>query len=101
MKKYWAGTFIPALFDQKIYTPKMSQTNGESAGTEIIKQKMCLSPDPEAHVRYAQQHIDLGFTHLFYHCAGPDQSAFLERYGRDVLTQLRQTAPKREPMAVS
>jgi coenzyme F420-dependent glucose-6-phosphate dehydrogenase len=24
MQKYWAGTFIPALFDQKIYTPKMS-----------------------------------------------------------------------------
>ncbi|MBA2286295.1 MAG: hypothetical protein H0W02_12495 [Ktedonobacteraceae bacterium] len=20
----WAGTFVPALFDQKIYTPKMS-----------------------------------------------------------------------------
>ncbi|MBV9280287.1 MAG: TIGR03557 family F420-dependent LLM class oxidoreductase [Chloroflexi bacterium] len=90
MKEYWAGTFIPALFDQKIYTPRDSARNGESVGSDVIKGKMCLSPEVDAHVRYAQQHIDLGFTHLFFHCAGPDQPSFLERYGRDVLPKIRQ-----------
>jgi hypothetical protein len=32
IKKYWAGTFIPALFDEKIYTPAMSELNGAVAG---------------------------------------------------------------------
>jgi coenzyme F420-dependent glucose-6-phosphate dehydrogenase len=58
----------------------------------VIKQKMCLSPTVEDHVRYAQQHIDLGFTHLYYHCAGPDQRSFLERYGREVLPKIKQGA---------
>jgi coenzyme F420-dependent glucose-6-phosphate dehydrogenase len=89
MKQYWAGTFIPALFDQKIYTPAMSAMNGEVVGAETIKQKMCLSANPEDHVRYAQQHIELGFTHIFYHSAGPDQQKFLESYGRDVLPKIR------------
>lgn len=90
MKQYWAGTFIPALFDRKIYTPRESAKNGEVVGPDVIKQKMCLAPNPEDHVRYARQHIDLGFTHLYFHCAGPDQSKFLEDYGRDVLPAIKQ-----------
>jgi coenzyme F420-dependent glucose-6-phosphate dehydrogenase len=53
MKQYWAGTFLPALFDRKIYTPAESARNGEAVGTEVIKQKMCLSANPDDHVRYA------------------------------------------------
>ena len=89
MKKYWASTFIPALFDQKIYSPAMAEKNGKAVGSDTIKQKMCLSADPEVHVKYIQQHIDLGFDTIFFHCAGPDQRAFLEGYGRDVLPRLR------------
>ncbi len=92
MRDYWAGTFVPALVDQKIYTPKMSQQNGEVVGADVMKQKMCLSANPADHVNYVREHIDLGFTHFFFHCAGPDQKGFLERYGRDVLPRIRQAA---------
>jgi coenzyme F420-dependent glucose-6-phosphate dehydrogenase len=44
---------------------------------------------PEQHRRFAQQYVDLGCTHRFFHSAGPDQRAFLEGYGRDVLPRLR------------
>jgi coenzyme F420-dependent glucose-6-phosphate dehydrogenase len=90
MKTYWAGTFIPALFDQNIYTPAMSQMNGEVVGPDTIKQKVCISGKAEDHVAFAQQYIDLGFTELYFHSAGPDQKGFLERYGRDVLPRIRQ-----------
>ena len=89
MRKYWASTFLPALYDQKIYTPKMAQMNGEAVGPDTIKQKMCFSANADDHVRYARQHIDLGFTHLYYHSAGPDQRKFLTDYGRDVLTAIQ------------
>jgi coenzyme F420-dependent glucose-6-phosphate dehydrogenase len=88
-KKYWAGTFIPALFDQKIYTPKMSAENGKSVGSDTIMKMCCISGKAEDHIKYAQQFIDLGFTTLFFHSAGPDQRSFLERYGREVLSQIR------------
>jgi coenzyme F420-dependent glucose-6-phosphate dehydrogenase len=89
IKKYWAGTFIPALFDQKIYTPKMSAENGKAVGSDTIQKLVCISGDPREHIRFAQQFIDLGFDHLIFHSASPDQRTFLERYGRDVLPQLR------------
>lgn len=92
MKQYWASTFLPALFDRKIYTPEEAAKNGEVVGSDVIKQKMCLSPNPDDHVRYARQHLDLGFTHLYFHCAGPDQRKFLQDYGRDVLGRMRQEA---------
>lgn len=68
----------------------MVEMSGEAVGKETMRQKMCLSPRAEDHVQYARQHIDLGFTHLYFHCAGPDQTSFLERYGSDVLPRIRQ-----------
>jgi coenzyme F420-dependent glucose-6-phosphate dehydrogenase len=88
-KAYWAGVFVPALFTQKIYTPAMSEQNGSAVGTDTIKQGVCISADPEVHIKFARRYMDLGFDHLFFHSAGPDQRAFLEGYGRDVLPQLR------------
>ena len=87
--KYWAGTYIPALFDQRIYTPKMSQENGEVIGPDTVKKTGCFSANLDDHIKFAQQYIDLGFDCLIFHTAGPDQQAFIEAYGREVLPKLR------------
>lgn len=88
-QKYWAGSYVPALFDQKIYTPKMSAENGEVVGADTIKKAACVSAKAEDHIKFVMQYIDLGFDHFFFHSAHPDQRAFIEGYGRDVLPQLR------------
>src|SRR5712692_3178280 len=75
--------------DQKIYTPKMSQENGEVVGPDTIKKSACISANPEDHVKFIQQYIDLGFNYLIFHSAGPNHRAFIEGYGRDVLPRLR------------
>jgi coenzyme F420-dependent glucose-6-phosphate dehydrogenase len=89
-KAFWAGTFVPALFTEKIYTPKMSETNGKVVGSDAISESICISADPAVHFKFARHYIDLGFNHLIFHAAGPDQRAFLEGYGQDVLPRLRQ-----------
>lgn len=88
--KYWAGTYIPALFDQKIYSPKMSEENGAIVTPEGIKKAGCASTNPQDHLTFARRFIDLGFTHLIFHSARQDQQAFIEEYGRDVVKQLRE-----------
>ena len=89
MLKYWAGTFVPALFDQKIYTPAMSQENGEVIGADTVMKTCCISSNAEDHVKFAQKYIELGFDRLYFHSANPDQSTFLQKFGRDVLPQIR------------
>jgi coenzyme F420-dependent glucose-6-phosphate dehydrogenase len=61
-----------------------------AVGVEVIKQRTCMSPNPSDHIRYAHSYIDLGFDQLIFHCPGPDQHAFIEGYGRNVLPALRQ-----------
>ena len=91
-KQYWAGTYIPALFTERIYTPTLSAENGKAVGADAIRDAACLSSDPDEHVLAAQRYLDLGFDHLIFHSAGPDQRAFIERYGREVLLKLRRSA---------
>jgi coenzyme F420-dependent glucose-6-phosphate dehydrogenase len=99
-KAYWAATFVPALFTQRIYTPKMAEENGKVVGSDTIRKSVCISTDPGDHIEFARQYADLGFDQLFFHSAGPDQRAFIEGYGRDVLPQLRQALqPKSRPAA--
>jgi coenzyme F420-dependent glucose-6-phosphate dehydrogenase len=88
-QRYWAATFVPALFNQKIYTPAMAELNGAAVGGDTVKERACVSSDPEEHVRFAQRYVDLGFDQLIFHAAGPDQRAFLDAYGREVLPRLR------------
>jgi coenzyme F420-dependent glucose-6-phosphate dehydrogenase len=90
IKKYWTGTFIHAMHLQNLYTPKMSAMNGSIVGTDVIKQKKLISADPEKHAQMAQQFIDMGFTRLIFGTAGPDETGFIEAYGREVLPRIRE-----------
>ncbi len=97
-KTYWAGAAVPAMYTERIYTPAMSEANGKTVGADTIKQSACISADPAEHVEMAQRYIHLGFDHVIFHCGGPDQKAFLEGYGRDVLPRLRAAGqPQRAP----
>jgi coenzyme F420-dependent glucose-6-phosphate dehydrogenase len=64
--------------------------NGSVVGKDAIMERMCISGDIDEHIRYAQHFIDMGFTHLYYHTAGPDQRDFIVGYGRDVLPRIRE-----------
>ncbi len=92
--KYWAGTSIPAMYDEKIYTPKMSQENGEVVGKDTVLKTGCFSSKIEDHVQFAQQYIDFGFDCLIFHYSGPDQRGFLERYASEVFPKLRSLSKK-------
>jgi len=86
--KYWAGSYLPALYEQNIYTPKMSQENGELVGPDIVKKAGCFSSNPEDHIKFAQQYVDMGFDYLIFHVSG-GQKEFLESYAHDVMPRIR------------
>ena len=98
-KAYWAGAAVPAMFTERLYTPEMSEQNGGVVGSDTIRKSTCISADADEHIRHAQKYIDLGFDHLIFHSAGPDQARFIEFYGRDVLPRLRQKAKSRHKVA--
>jgi coenzyme F420-dependent glucose-6-phosphate dehydrogenase len=88
-RKYWAGAMIPAAYDWKVYTPKLADENGKVVGDDTIQKAICISSKAEDHARFVRQHADLGFDHVIVHNAGPDQRAFINGYGHEVLPRLR------------
>jgi coenzyme F420-dependent glucose-6-phosphate dehydrogenase len=87
--KYWAGAYIPALYDQNIYTPAMSQENGQVLGPDSIKNAGCFSSNPQDHIDFVRQYIDYGFDCIIFHFAGPNHQEFIQNYSRDVVAKLR------------
>jgi coenzyme F420-dependent glucose-6-phosphate dehydrogenase len=98
-KQFWAGALVPAMFTQRLHTPALSEQNGKVVGADTIEQSTCISDDPQAHVENARKYLDLGFDHLFFHSAGPDQRSFIEAYGQRVLPQLRELAERKSKSA--
>jgi coenzyme F420-dependent glucose-6-phosphate dehydrogenase len=94
-KEYWAGAYVPALFTERIYSPEMSEQNGKAVGSDTIRDSVCISADPEVHIEHARKYIDMGFDHLIFHAAGPNQRAFIEEYGRRVLPRLRELSKRK------
>jgi coenzyme F420-dependent glucose-6-phosphate dehydrogenase len=89
IKQYWGGTFVPALFTEKIYTPTMSEMNGEAVGADTIEQKSCISTKTEDHISFVKQYADLGFTHAIFLCPGPDHAKFIKMFGKEVIPALK------------
>ena len=90
IKRYWASSFLPAMYNYRIYSPATAEKNGKVVGEEIIREQTLISDDPEVHIKHAEELLDLGFDHIHFFSAGPDQRAFIEAYGREVLPTLRQ-----------
>lgn len=47
-------------------------------GPDTVKKMSCVSSNPDDHIKFARQYLDLGFDQLYFHTAGPDQISFLK-----------------------
>ncbi len=56
---------------------------------ERSAKRFIVSTDPDEHVAKIQEYIDMGFKHLVFHGPGPDQSRFIDVYGKEILPRLR------------
>jgi len=96
-KKYWASTILRAMYLQNIYTPEMSAINGSVVGDDTVRNGMCISTDPEEHVKFAERYIDMGFNRLYIHSPGPDQYGFIQGYGKNVLPLIKEKKSSTTP----
>lgn len=69
---------IPAHFDAlaRLFTP------------EDIARTVPCGPDPAHHVAKIQEYVEAGFTHIYIHQVGPDQTGFFEFFRREILPNL-------------
>ena len=76
--------------------PKQDIKNPEdfAAMAKLVKasdftNRVLMTGDLEAHTKYIQHYIDMGFDEVHIHNVGRNQAEFIETFGREVLPNLK------------
>lgn len=56
---------------------------------EHFKNRVLISSDPAVHLDWIQHYCDLGFTEIYLHNVGRNQTEFLQMVGREIIPAIR------------
>lgn len=87
--RFWGALALSPEEKTGVEDPIEMQRLADALPVERAASRFIVSSDVDEHVARVQHYLDLGFTHLVFHAPGPDQAAFLRRYGEQVLPRLR------------
>jgi G6PDH family F420-dependent oxidoreductase len=85
----WPNAGLTGELSQELRTVAHFEQAVKMVREDDIAEKLVCGPDPQAHVDGIQQFIDAGFDHVYIHQVGPDQTGFLDFYGREILPRFR------------
>jgi coenzyme F420-dependent glucose-6-phosphate dehydrogenase len=87
--RHWAALALTPEEKMSVEDPVEMQRLADALPLERAASRWIVSNDPDEHVEKIGYYIGLGFNHLVFHAPGPDQTRFLDLYGKDVLPRLR------------
>jgi G6PDH family F420-dependent oxidoreductase len=85
----WSNSGLSGELSQELPTPAHFEQAAETVREEDVTGPLPCGPDVEQYVDSAQQYLDAGFDHLYWHQIGPDQEGFIAFAERDLLPRLR------------
>ncbi len=88
--KWWPNAALEGELGQELPTPAHFEQATSWVDEDTIAEKIACGPDPQKHVEAIKEFADAGYTHVYVHQVGPDQSKFFEFYEREVMPVLNQ-----------
>jgi alkanesulfonate monooxygenase SsuD/methylene tetrahydromethanopterin reductase-like flavin-dependent oxidoreductase (luciferase family) len=73
---------------QDVRSPKDFEQMATLVRAEDFTGRMLMAADPEVHRREIQKYLDLGFDQIYLHNVGRNQAAWIDVFGREVLSRL-------------
>jgi coenzyme F420-dependent glucose-6-phosphate dehydrogenase len=92
--RFWAACLLPCMLRYPIYDPREIEENGKFVGNEQIAKYRLIATNPEDHIKHIEKYLKLGFKHVYFLSAGPDEVKTLRMYGKHVLPYLHSTYSK-------
>jgi coenzyme F420-dependent glucose-6-phosphate dehydrogenase len=74
---------------QDVRNPEDFEAMRRLVRPEDFKNRVLMTPDLDEHVVEIQKYVDFGFTDVYVHQVGRDQSAFIEAYAKHVLPKVK------------
>ncbi|MCR2810641.1 MULTISPECIES: glucose-6-phosphate dehydrogenase (coenzyme-F420) [unclassified Microbacterium] len=87
--QHWAALALTPEEKMGVEDPVEMERLADALPIERAASRWIVSDDPDEHVERIARYVDLGFRHLVFHAPGPDQAAFLELYGAEILPRIR------------
>jgi len=88
--RFWGALALSGEEKMGVEDPVEMERLADALPTERTASRFIVSDDPEEHIERIWEYVDMGFRHLVFHAPGPDQSRFLETYGKTILPKLRE-----------
>jgi coenzyme F420-dependent glucose-6-phosphate dehydrogenase len=93
----WRPNVLPSTVLTEISEPEEFDRAAASVKPEDLEGSIRMSADPEQHIEWLSQDIELGFDVIFVHQVGRDQRTFLQVFGEQVLPGISQQRTARTP----
>ena len=81
----WPTAAIPGEAGQELPNPAHFEQLAEIVTEDMIAERVVCGPDLDRIAEGIQEYVDAGYERVYLHQIGPDQEAFIETVGRDVL----------------
>jgi coenzyme F420-dependent glucose-6-phosphate dehydrogenase len=92
--RWWAPTVMPIFFKAPIADPREIEAHGKLVSEEGLLTGWFISNSVEEHIKNIERYIKLGFTNIHLQSSSPDETKFIQTFGKKVLPYLRETYGK-------
>jgi coenzyme F420-dependent glucose-6-phosphate dehydrogenase len=86
--EHWPTIGFKGELSQILPVPKHFEQVAEMLKEEDVAKEVICGANPKEHLKKIQEHINAGYTHIYVHQIGDDQSGFFDFYEQEVLPKL-------------
>jgi len=86
--RQWRNNIFKNIMMTELQTPQQFDAAGEFVQPQELDEHVRISADPQQHIDWLQQDIELGFDELILHNVNREQQQFIEVFGEQVLPAL-------------
>ena len=84
----WPNAGVPGSLSWELPLPSHFEAAAEGVSEDEIAKSIVCGPDPAPCLEAAQEFIEAGYTHVYFHQVGPDQERFIEFAERELIPGL-------------
>lgn len=85
----WRLGALSARLAADLRTPAHFDDAGSTVRPEDLEGHVRISSDPDRHIAWLREDLEMGFSHLYLHNVGRNQREFIEVFGERVVPALR------------
>ena len=87
--RIWPNEALPGELAQVLPTPRHFEQASGLVTEEMISQSMPCGPDPEKYREMLRQFAGAGYDEVYVQQIGPNQKAFFDFFGKEILPEFR------------